>query len=106
MSNLQAKGISDLWKPEQKNMLAALQAPGVIPAKYMRIKKVDDADKQSKQLFTIVLDNLLTQLTELLDGLLPVLICTPPTSLSEQPRKIYYCCQYTDIFPFFLFYYL
>ena len=59
--NLRAKGISDLWKPEQKNMLAALQAPGVIPAKYpMRIEKVDDVDKQSKQLFTIVLDNLLT----------------------------------------------
>ena len=44
--NLRAKGISDLWKPEQKNMLAALQPPGVIPAKYpMRIEKVDDADK-------------------------------------------------------------
>jgi hypothetical protein len=33
---------------------------------------------------------LLTLPIELLDGLLPVLICAPPDSPSEEPRKIYY----------------
>jgi hypothetical protein len=33
---------------------------------------------------------LLTSPTELLDGLLPVLICAPPESPSEEARKIYY----------------
>ena len=47
--NVRAKGLADMWKSEQKNMLAALEAPGVVPAKYpMRIKKVNDTDKQSK----------------------------------------------------------
>ena len=47
--NVRAKGLADMWKSEQKNMLATLEAPGVVPAKYpMRIEKVNDADKQSK----------------------------------------------------------
>ena len=47
--NLRAKGIADMWKSEQNNMLAALRAPGVTPAKHpMRIEKVADSDKQSK----------------------------------------------------------
>jgi hypothetical protein len=37
-----------------------------------------------------IFDKLLTSSTELLDGLLPVLICAPPESPSEEPRKIYY----------------
>src|SRR5882762_316747 len=37
-----------------------------------------------------MLYKLLTSPTELLDGLLPVLICAPPESPSEEPRKIYY----------------
>jgi len=46
--NLRAKGIADMWKSEKKNMLAALGAPGVVPAKHlMRIEKVNDDDKQS-----------------------------------------------------------
>jgi hypothetical protein len=46
--NLRAKGIADMWKSEQNNMLAALGAPGVIPAKHlMRIEKVASSDKQS-----------------------------------------------------------
>jgi hypothetical protein len=45
--NLQAKGITDMWKSEKKNMLAALSTPGVTPAKLlMCIEKVND-DKQS-----------------------------------------------------------
>jgi hypothetical protein len=38
----------------------------------------------------------LTLSTELLDGLLPVLICAPPESPSEEPRKIYYHADGTD----------
>jgi hypothetical protein len=46
--NLQAKGITDMWKSEKENILAALGAPGVVPAKHlMRIEKVNDDDKQS-----------------------------------------------------------
>jgi len=46
--NLRVKGIDDMWKSEKKNMLAALGAPGVVPAKHlMRIEKVNDDDKQS-----------------------------------------------------------
>jgi hypothetical protein len=46
--NLRAKGIADMWKSEKKNMLAALGAPGVVPAKHlMHIEKVNDDDKQS-----------------------------------------------------------
>jgi hypothetical protein len=46
--NLRAKGIADMWKSEQNNMLAALGAPGVAPAKHlMRVEKVADSDKQS-----------------------------------------------------------
>ena len=38
-----------MWKSEQKNMLATLEAPGVVPAKYpMCIEKVNDTGKQSK----------------------------------------------------------
>ena len=39
---------------------------------------------------------MLTSSTELLDGLLPVLICAPPESPSEEPRKIYYQADGTD----------
>ena len=46
--------------------------------------------------FFLVFRTLLIQRTELLDGLLPVLICAPPTSPSEQPRKIYYRTDGTD----------
>jgi hypothetical protein len=47
--NLRAKGIADMWKSEQNNMLAALGAPGVIPAKHlMRVEKVASGDKQSR----------------------------------------------------------
>ena len=46
--NLQAKGIADMWKSEQNNMLAALGAPGVTPAKHlMHVEKVANSDKQS-----------------------------------------------------------
>jgi hypothetical protein len=46
--NLRAKGIADMWKSEQNNMLAALGAPGVIPAKHlMCIEKVASGDEQS-----------------------------------------------------------
>jgi hypothetical protein len=39
---------TDMWKSEQKNMLAALRAPGAVPAKHpMRIEKADDGDEQS-----------------------------------------------------------
>ena len=48
LGNLRAKGIADMWISEQKNMLAALRAPGVLPAKHpMRIEKVNAGDKQS-----------------------------------------------------------
>ena len=46
--NLRAKGIADMWKSERNNMLAALGAPGVTPAKHlMRVEKVTGSDKQS-----------------------------------------------------------
>ena len=46
--------------------------------------------------FFLVFRTLLIQRTDLLDGLLPVLICAPPTSPSEQPRKIYHHTDGTD----------
>ena len=46
--NLKVKGIADMWKSEQNNMLAALGEPGVTPAKHlMRVEKVTGSDKQS-----------------------------------------------------------
>ena len=46
--NLLAKGIADMWKTERKNMLSALGAPGVVPAKHlMYVKKVDEETKKS-----------------------------------------------------------
>jgi hypothetical protein len=47
-NNVWAKGIADMHKHEQESMLAALEAPGVIPAKHLiRIERVGDGDKQS-----------------------------------------------------------
>ena len=46
--NLRAKGIADMWKTERKNMLSALGAPGVMPAKHlMYVKKVDEETRKS-----------------------------------------------------------